>query len=156
MTKEEQERKGKEIVEKLNKGKEISGFNISDLDNIKQLYFIKIEEIDSNKFILIALPIDKDGEWLLEMKFLIKIVDDSIVAIDGAYFNNRLNKPCCFTKFKLTGNFWEEDNLDYWLVRDERFECILKYLKEDDPEYNLAMYELFGFNEEYIRKNFEK
>ena len=156
MTKEEQERKGKEIVEKLNKGKEISGFNISDLDNIKQLYFIKIEEIDSNKFILIALPIDKDGEWLLEMKFLIKIVDDSIVAIDGAYFNNRLNKPCCFTKFKLTGNFWEEDNLDYWLVRDERFECILKYLKEDDPEYNLAMYELFGFNEEYVRKNFEK
>ena len=89
MTKEEQERKGKEIVEKLNKGKEISGFNISDLDNIKQLYFIKIEEIDSNKFILIALPIDKDGEWLLEMKFLIKIVDDSIVAIDGAYFNNK-------------------------------------------------------------------
>ena len=69
---------------------------------------------------------------------------------------NRLNKPCCFTKFKLTGNFWEEDNLDYWLVRDERFECILKYLKEDAPEYNLAMYELFGFNEEYIRKNFEK
>ena len=156
MTKEEQERKGKEIVEKLNKGKEISGFNISDLDNIKQLYFIKIEEIDSNKFILIALPIDKDGEWLLEMKFLIKIVDDSIVAIDGAYFNNRLNKPCCFTKFKLTGNFWEEDNLDYWLVRDEKFEWILEYLKEDDPEYNLAMYELFGFNEEYIRKNFEK
>ena len=51
MTREEQERLGKEIVEKLNKGKEISGFNISDLDNIKQLYFIKIEEIDSNKFI---------------------------------------------------------------------------------------------------------
>ena len=156
MTREEQERLGKEIVEKLNKGKEISGFNISDLDNIKQLYFIKIEEIDSNKFILIALPIDKDGEWLLEMKFLIKIVDDSIVAIDGAYFNNRLNKPCCFTKFKLTGNFWEEDNLDYWLVRDERFEWIIEKLKEYDSEYNLAMYELFGFNEEYIRKNFEK
>ena len=67
-----------------------------------------------------------------------------------------LNKPCCFTKFKLTGNFWEEDNLDYWLVRDERFEWIIEKLKEYDSEYNLAMYELFGFNEEYIRKNFEK
>ena len=162
MTREEQERLGKEIVEKLNKGESVKGINISYFYNIKQLYFIKTEEIDSNKFNLIALPIDSNGESLLEVMFEIKIDVYSDYRIDIYLYFNYLNYYIyngiyhCFTKFKLTGNYWEEDNLDYWLVRDERFEWIIEKLKEYDSEYNLAMYELFGFNEEYIRKNFEK
>ena len=156
MTRKEQEKLGKEIVEKLNKGEKVGGFNISNFYNIKQFYYIKTEEISLDNFDLIVLPEDNDGDSLLKVRFLVKIVNNSISIRDGTYCNYKLNKPCCFTKFNLTGNYWEGYDLDYWLVRDERFECILKYLKEDDPEYNLAMYELFGFNEEYIRKNFEK
>ena len=163
MTREEQEKLGKEIVEKLNKGEKVSGFNISYFYNIKQLYFIKTEEIDSNKFNLIALPIDSNGESLLEVMFEIKIDVYSDYRIDIYLYFNYLNYYIyngiyhCFTKFKLTGNFWEEDNLDYWLVRrNEKFRWIREKLKIDDPEYNLAMYELFGFNEEYVRKKIKR
>ena len=48
MTRKEQEKLGKEIVERLNKGKEISGFNISYFYNIKQFHYIKTEEINES------------------------------------------------------------------------------------------------------------
>ena len=156
MTRKEQERKGKEIVERLNKGKEISGFNISYFYNIKQLYFIKTEEINSKEFYLIVLPIDKNKNSLLEIKIYIyynKKLNIFFICSENIYYNHSLKKYYCFTKFNLTGNYWEEDNLDYWLVRKiEKFRWIKEYLKEDNPEYNLAMYELYGFNEEYVRR----
>ena len=159
MTRKEQEKLGKEIVERLNKGEKVGGFNISNFYNIKQFYYIKTEEISLDNFDLIVLPEDNDGDSLLEIRFRVyknsynnEIILSSIVL--KCYIYNNIYH--CFTKFKLTGNFSYPSNLDYWLVRDERFECILKYLKEDDPEYNLAMYELYGFNEEYVRKTLKK
>ena len=153
MTREEQEKLGKEIVEKLNKGKKVRGINISNFYNIKQFYYIKIEKINSDNFNLIILPIDNDGEWLLEVKFKVNNSFPSKINLSlifGYYydFNCRFQ---CFTKFKLTGNYLNIKSLDHWLVKDERFWWILEYLKEDNPEYNLAMYELFGINEEYIK-----
>ena len=69
------------------------------------------------------------------------------------YDCNNFYRYNCFTKFNLTGNYWEVDYLDYWLIsRYERFRWIIEKLKKDNPEYNLAMYELYGFNEEYVRK----
>ena len=98
------------------------------------------------------------GDSLLEMKFLVSLfysrIKLNIFLIDNKKYYVDNNKFHCFTKFNLTGNFWNDSSLDYWLVRDEKFEWILEYLKEDDPEYNLSMYELFGFNEEYVRKKY--
>ena len=154
MTREEQEKLGKEIVEKLNKGEKVSEFNISYFYNIKQFHYIKIEKINSDNFNLIILPIDNDGEWLLEVKFKVNNSFPSKINLSlifGYYydFNCRFQ---CLTKFKLTGNYLNIKSLDYWLVKNEKFKWILEKLKINDPEYNLAMYELFGFNEEYIRK----
>ena len=155
MIKEEQEKLGKEIVERLNKGKKVRGINISNFYNIKQFYYIKINFINPREFSLIVLPEDYEGNSLLEVGFII-VTDNFFIRkstlVFGYYVDN--NKFHCFTKFNLTGNFWEIVNLDYWLVRDERFEWILEKLKRDNPEYNLAMYELFGFNEEYVRKKY--
>ena len=153
MTKEEQERKGKEIVEKLNKGENVNDWSLSDFYNIKKFYYIKIKRINSDKFSLIVLPIDNDGESLLDIRFNVCITDNLMLIKNRVYYNDKFNKYCCFTKFNPTGNYWEEDNLDYWLIRrNEKFRWIREKLKIDDPEYNLAMYELFGFNEEYVRK----
>ena len=152
MIRKEQEKLGKEIVERLNKGEKVGGFNISNFYNIKQFYYIKTEEISLDNFDLIVLPEDNEGDSLLKVRFLVKIVNNSISIRDGTYCNYKLNKPCCFTKFNLTGNYRKINNLDFWLVRDEKFEWIKEKLKKDDPEYNLAMYELYGFNEEYIRR----
>ena len=156
MTKEEQEKLGKEIVERLNKGKKVRGINISYFYNIKQFHYIKTEEISLDKFDLIVLPEDYEGNSLLEIRFRVyknsyynEIILNYIII--KCYTNNGIYH--CFTKFNLTGNYWEVDNLDYWLIsRYERFRWIIKKLKKDDPEYNLAMYELFEFNEEYVRK----
>ena len=161
MTREEQERLGKEIVEKLNKGESVKEINISYFYNIKQFHYIKIEEISLDKFDLIVLPEDSDGESLLKVRFEIKInvYNDYVISI-YFYFIYLYDYDCnnfyrynCFTKFNLTGNYWEVDYLDYWLIsRYERFRWIIEKLKKDNPEYNLAMYELYGFNEEYVRK----
>ena len=160
MTREEQERLGKEIVERLNKGESVRGISISNFYNIKQFHYIKIEEISLDKFDLIVLPEDSDGESLLKVRFEIKInvYNDYVISI-YFYFIYLYDYDCnnfyrynCFTKFNLTGNYRKINNLDFWLVRDEKFEWIREKLKIDDPEYNLAMYELFGFNEEYVRK----
>ena len=41
---------------------------------------------------------------------------------NNSYFDLISYKYYCFTKFKLTGNYWEVDYLDYWLIsRDKRF-----------------------------------
>ena len=156
MTRKEQEKLGKEIVEKLNRGESVRGINISIFYNIKQFHYIKIEEISLDKFDLIVLPEDYDGESLLEIKLVIflniKFID-SINLENNLYFDAIFRRYRCFTKFKLTGDSLHLNNLDYWLVRrNEKFRWILKKLKINDPEYNLAMYELFGFNEEYIRR----
>ena len=50
MTREEQEKLGKEIVEKLNKGESVSEWSLSDFYNIKKFYYIKIKRINPNKF----------------------------------------------------------------------------------------------------------
>ena len=161
MTKEEQEKLGREIVERLNKGESVNDLDISSFYNIKQFRFIKTKRINliSNEFYIIVLPEDNEGNSLLEVRFWVyknscnnEIILSSIV-LKCYIYNNIYN---CFTKFKLTWNFSYPSNLDYWLVRDEKFEWILEYLKEDDPEYNLAMYELYGFNEEYVRKTLKK
>ena len=55
----------------------------------------------------------------------------------------------------LTGEIISNCSLDYWLVKNEKFKWILEKLKINDPEYNLAMYELYGFNEEYVRRELE-
>ena len=151
MTRKEQEKLGKEIVEKLNRGESVRGINISIFYNIKQFHYIKIEEISLDKFDLIVLPEDYDGDSLLEIKLVIFLNIKFIDSIN-LYFDAIFRRYRCFTKFNLTGNFWNDSSLDYWLVRDEKFEWILEYLKEYDPEYNLSMYELFGFNEEYVRR----
>ena len=153
MIKEEQEKLGKEIVERLNKGESVNDWNLSYFYNIKKFHYIKIEKINSDKFRLIVLPEDNDGDSLLEVMF--RIYKNSLkffIYYFNQFYSGDSDLYHCFTKFKLTGNFWEEDNLDYWLVRDERFEWIREKLKIDDPEYNLAMYELYEFNEEYIRR----
>ena len=159
MTKEEQEKLGKEIVERLNKGEKVRGINISNFYNIKQFYYIKINFINPREFSLIVLPEDYEGNSLLEIRFRVykSSYNNEIIlnyVIIKCYINNNNNNiHYCFTKFNLTGNYWEVDNLDYWLIsRYERFRWIIKKLKKDNPEYNLAMYELFGFNEEYIRR----
>ena len=159
MTREEQEKLGKEIVERLNKGKKVRGINISNFYNIKQFYYIKIEKISLDSFDLIVLPEDNDGDSFLNVKFYVYLNRDFLNNIgifsieNNSYFNFKTQKSHCFTKFKLTGNYWEVDYLDYWLIsRDKRFKWIIEKLKKDNPEYNLAMYELFGFNEEYIRR----
>ena len=156
MTREEQEKLGKEIVERLNKGENVNDWNLSDFYNIKKFYYIKIEEIDSDNFNLIALPIDNEGNSFLEVRFWVYLNIKSIYNINinpenNSYFDLISYKYYCFTKFNLTGNYLNIKSLDHWLVKDERFWWILEYLKEDNPEYNLAMYELFGINEEYIK-----
>ena len=157
MTKEEQEKLGREIVERLNKGESVNDLDISSFYNIKQFRFIKTKRINliSDEFYIIVLPEDNEGNSLLEVRFWVyknscnnEIILNPIVL--KCYIYNNIYH--CFTKFNLTGNFWEIVNLDYWLVKDERFWWILEKLKINDPEYNLAMYELFGFNEEYIRR----
>ena len=50
MTREEQEKLGKEIVERLNKGESVSEWSLSDFYNIKKFYYIKIKRINPNKF----------------------------------------------------------------------------------------------------------
>ena len=155
MTKEEQEKLGKEIVERLNKGESVSDWNLSYFYNIKKFHYIKIEKINSDKFRLIVLPEDNDGDSLLEIRFNVVYNDSLRFNLYFNYLNYYTYKGIyhCFTKFNLTGNYWEVDNLDYWLIsRYERFRWIIKKLKKDNPEYNLAMYELFGFNEEYVRR----
>ena len=159
MTRKEQEKLGKEIVERLNKGEKVDNLDISSFYNIKQFYYIKIEEIDSNNSDLIILPEDNEGNSFLNVKFYVYLNRDFLNNIgifsieNNSYFNFKTQKSHCFTKFKLTGNYWEVDYLDYWLIsRDKRFKWIIEKLKKDNPEYNLAMYELYGFNEEYVRK----
>ena len=154
MIKEEQEKLGKEIVERLNKGESVRGISISNFYNIKQFYYIKIEKISLDSFDLIVLPEDNDGNSLLEIRFNVVYNDSLRFNLYFNYLNYYTYKGIyrCFTKFNLTGNFWEIVNLDYWLVKNKRFKWILEKLKINDPEYNLAMYELFGFNEEYIRR----
>ena len=157
MTREEQEKLGKEIVEKLNKGESVSEWSLSDFYNIKKFYYIKIEEIDSDNFNLISLPIDNEGNSFLEVRFWVYLNIKSIYNINinpenNSYFDLISYKYYCFTKFNLTGEIISNCSLDYWLVKNEKFKWILEKLKINDPEYNLAMYELFGFNEEYIRK----
>ena len=134
MTKEEQEKLGKEIVERLNKGKKVRGINISYFYNIKQFHYIKTEEISLDKFDLIVLPEDYEGNSLLEIRFRVyknsyynEIILNYIII--KCYTNNGIYH--CFTKFNLTGNYWEVDNLDYWLIsRYERFRWIIKKLKK--------------------------
>ena len=154
MIKEEQEKLGKEIVERLNKGENVNDWNLSYFYNIKKFHYIKIEKINSDKFRLIVLPEDNDGNSLLEIRFNVVYNDSLRFNLYFNYLNYYTYKGIyhCFTKFNLTGNFWEIVNLDYWLVNNKRFKWILEKLKINDPEYNLAMYELFGFNEEYIRR----
>ena len=159
MTREEQEKLGKEIVEKLNKGESVSEWSLSDFYNIKKFYYIKIKRINPNKFFLIILPEDNEGNSFLNVKFYVYLNRDFLNNIgifsieNNSYFNFKTQKSHCFTKFKLTGNYWEGYDLDYWLIsRDKRFKWIIEKLKKDNPEYNLAMYELFEFNEEYVRK----
>ena len=155
MTRKEQEKLGKEIVEKFNRGESVRGINISIFYNIKQFHYIKIEEISLDKFDLIVLPEDYDGDSLLEIKLVIflniKFID-SINLENNLYFDAIFRRYRCFTKFNLTGEIISNCSLDYWLVKNEKFKWILEKLKKDNPEYNLAMYELFGFNEEYIRR----
>ena len=156
MTRKEQEKLGKEIVERLNKGESVDNLDISSFYNIKQFYYIKIEEIDSDNFDLIVLPEDNDGDSLLEVMF--RIYKNSLkffIYYFNQFYSGDSDLYHCFTKFKLTGNYWEGYNLDFWLIRDERFEWIREKLKIDDPEYNLAMYELYGFSEEYVRRNYK-
>ena len=156
MTRKEQEKLGKEIVEKLNKGESVDNLDISSFYNIKQFYYIKIEEIDSDNFDLIVLPEDNDGDSLLEVMF--RIYKNSLkffIYYFNQFYSGDRDHYHCFTKFKLTGNYWEGYNLDFWLIRDERFKWIREKLKIDDPEYNLAMYELYGFSEEYVRRNYK-
>ena len=163
MIKEEQEKLGKEIVERLNKGKKVRGINISNFYNIKQFRFIKTKRINliSNEFYIIVLPEDNEGNSLLEVRFWVYLNRNfsnniGIFSIESnSYFNFKTHKSHCFTKFNLTGNYWEIVNLDYWLVKNEKFKWILEKLKINDPEYNLAMYELYGFNEEYVRRELE-
>ena len=159
MTREEQEKLGKEIVERLNKGESIDEWSLSDFYDIKKFHYIKIGEINPGKFDLIVLPEDNDGESFLEVRFCVYLNRNfsnniGIFSIESnSYFNFKTHKSHCFTKFNLTGNYWEVDYLDYWLIsRDKRFKWIIEKLKKDNPEYNLAMYELYGFNEEYVRK----
>ena len=154
---EKEEKLGKEIVEKLNinKGEKINDWSLSDFYNIKKFYYIKIKRINSDKFSLIVLPIDNDGESLLDIRFNVVYDDCSRYNLYFNYLNYYIYNGIyhCFTKFKLTGNYWEGYDLDYWLIsRDKRFKWIIEKLKKDNPEYNLAMYELYGFNEEYVRK----
>ena len=75
MIRKEQEKLGKEIVEKLNKREKIKGIEIYNFYNIniKQFHYIKIEEIDPNNFNLIVLPEDSDGESLLDIKFDVEL-----------------------------------------------------------------------------------
>ena len=47
---EKEEKLGKEIVEKLNKGEKINDWSLSDFYNIKKFYYIKIKRINSDKF----------------------------------------------------------------------------------------------------------
>ena len=89
-----------------------------------------------------------------DLLYIQKKNTNCIYPSSGCVYDYSIFKYRCFTKFNLTGNFWNDSSLDYWLVRDEKFEWILEYLKEYDPEYNLSMYELFGFNEEYVRKKY--
>ena len=46
---------------------------MSDFYNIKKFYYIKIKRINSDKFSLIVLPIDSDGESLLDIKFDVEL-----------------------------------------------------------------------------------
>ena len=166
MTKEEQEKLGREIVERLNKGESVNDLDISSFYNIKQFRFIKTKRINliSNEFYIIVLPEDNEGNSFLNVKFYVYLNRDFLNNIgifsieNNSYFNFKTQKSHCFTKFNLTGNYWEIVNLDYWLVKNKRFKWIIEKLKKDNPEYNLAMYELYGFNEEYVRKelNYER
>ena len=156
MIKEEQEKLGREIVERLNKGESVRGISISNFYNIKQFYYIKIEKISLDSFDLIVLPEDNDGDSLLEIRFRVykSSYNNEIIlnyVIIKCYINNN-NIHYCFTKFNLTGEIINNYSLDYWLIKEERFRWIIEKLKKDNPEYNLAMYELFGFNEEYVRR----
>ena len=130
--------------------------DISSFYNIKQFYYIKIEEIDSNNFDLIVLPEDNDGDSLLEVMF--RIYKNSLkffIYYFNQFYSGDSDLYHCFTKFNLTGEIINNYSLDYWLIKEERFRWIRKKLKIDNPEYNLAMYELYGFSEEYVRRNYK-
>ena len=151
---------GKLFIDELNKRNNIYGWNISNFYNIKQFHYIETKEIDSKRFYIIALPEDNEGNSLLEIKFLVSLLTFiEIIPIFGCYYEDIMlsNKQyICFTKFiKLTGNFQNKKELDYWLIRNKKIKNIKKCLKsgKNNLNYNLAMYELFGFNEEYVRKN---
>ena len=95
MTKEEQEKLGKEIVEKLNKGEKVKGINISYFYNIKQFHYIKTEEISLDKFDLIVLPEDYEGNSLLEIKIYIyynKKLNIFFICSENIYYNHSLKK----------------------------------------------------------------
>ena len=92
MTRKEQEKLGKEIVEKLNKGESVgSSWNISYFYNIKQFHYIKIEEISLDKFDLIVLPEDYDGDSLLEIKLVIFLNIKFIISEGVLIFNRIIN-----------------------------------------------------------------
>ena len=152
MTKEEQEKLGKEIVERLNKGKKVRGINISYFYNIKQFHYIKIEEISLDKFDLIVLPEDYDGDSLLEVRFSVCITDNLMLIKNRVYYNAKFNKYCCFTKFNPTGNYKDLYSIDFLIVNNKNFYNIINYLSHYDFEYNLAIYELFGINEKNIKE----
>ena len=152
MIKEEQEKLGKEIVERLNKGKKVRGINISYFYNIKQFHYIKIEEISLDKFDLIVLPEDYDGDSLLEVRFSVCITDNLMLIKNRVYYNAKFNKYCCFTKFNPTGNYKDLYSIDFLIVNNKNFYNIINYLSHYDFEYNLAIYELFGINEKNIKE----
>ena len=150
-------------LKELNNGKYIKDITLDWFYNIKQFLLIKIIPADfynsnlKNCVYIQVLPEDNDGESLLNLTLLYNYIEDELRLTANSYNNLYLNvhltyKFHCFTKFNLTGYYWEEDNLDYWLVKNNKFRWIKECLKENNPEYNLAMYELYGFNEEYVRK----
>ena len=122
---------GKLFIDELNKRNNIYGWNISNFYNIKQFHYIETKEIDSKRFYIIALPEDNEGNSLLEIKFLVSLLTFiEIIPIFGCYYEDIMlsNKHyICFTKFiKLTGNFQNKKELDYWLIRNKKKLKILK------------------------------
>ena len=152
MTRKEQEKLGKEIVERLNKGESVDRWNISNFYNIKQFHYIKIEKINSKEFYLIVLPIDNEGNSFLEVRFSVCITDNLMLIKNRVYYNAKFNKYCCFTKFNPTGNYKDLYSIDFLIVNNKNFYNIINYLSHYDFEYNLAIYELFGINEKNIKE----
>ena len=165
MTREEQEKLGKEIVKEFNSGIITGVIDKYSFKNIKQFHFIKILDnpilnnyVTDCKIFIKILPENIEGDSLLEI----------IIGLDKVYFESRKvemwhvkrsSMPfyyCCniyerYSKFNLTGNYLNIENLDFWIINSKKFNWVKKYLKKSNFEYNLAMYELFGINRKSIR-----